>query len=322
MRETFFGALQRAAEERDGVYLLSADLGFKLFDSFRASFPTKFVDVGIAEANMVGIAAGLSLSGKNVYCYSMASFLVTRAYEQIRVDLAYHNLNVKLIGVGGGLSYGLEGYTHHGLEDLALMRSVPNMTVVVPADSVEAAQFATLSLDYPSPLYIRLGQNGQPRVHTVPPKLRIGAPLLLEEGKDVALFATGNMVHTAREAVAMLHTHGISTTLVDVHTLKPLDVSAVVKIAAEHDAVFSLEEHLLSGGLGSSIAEVLVENRYAGIFRRLGICEPLKREIGDAQVLREAYGLTAARICETVLQSLRGSCHGHRPADIARSCTK
>jgi transketolase len=304
VREMFFRELEGAAKQRRDIYLLSADLGFKLFDSFRASFPARFFDVGIAEANMIGIAAGLSLSGKNVYCYSMASFLVTRAYEQIRVDLAYHDLNVKLIGVGGGLAYGLEGYTHHGLEDLALMRAVPGMTVVVPADGAEAAEFARLSLDYPSPMYIRLGQNGHPQVYDAAPKITIGIPVVIEEGKDVALFATGNMVHKGRQVVAILDKYGISTTLVNIHTLKPLDAATVIKIGANHDAVFSLEEHVLSGGLGSTIAELLAEHRYGGIFKRIGISEPLSREIGDAEVLRQVYGLTADGICETILQSL------------------
>jgi transketolase len=306
MRKAFFETLQETADIDSDIFLLSADLGFKLFDSFRLRHPERFYDMGIAEANMIGVAAGLSLSGKNAYCYSMAPFLVMRAYEQIRVDIAYHNLNVKLVGVGAGLSYGLEGFTHLGLEDLALMRSLPNMTVVVPADPWEARCLARASYTHQGPLYIRLGKIGDPMVHSKEPYFEIGQPIEVCEGNDLAIIAAGTMVHAGASVVDILLRHQISSTLVSMHTVKPLNQEAILDLAHRHPAIFSLEEHNLNGGLGSAVAEVLAESGYRGLFRRIGIPEPLPRIVGDANRLREASGLSPDKVADTILSALDG----------------
>ncbi|MEW6409357.1 MAG: transketolase C-terminal domain-containing protein, partial [Nitrospirota bacterium] len=242
------------------MFVLTADLGYKLFDNIRADCPDRFYDIGVAEANMIGIAAGLSSCGKNVYCYSIAPFLVMRAFEQVRIDVAYHGLNVKLVGVGGGFTYGLEGITHFGLEDLALMRSLPNMTVVVPADPFEAQRLAAVSVRYQGPMYIRLGKTGEPCVYDAEPDFEIGEATILKDGKDLAIFAIGNMVYTGKQLLGLLTRKGISATLINMHTLKPLDITAVNQIAEVHDIILSLEEHNIHGGLGSAVAEVLAEN--------------------------------------------------------------
>jgi transketolase len=159
MRDGFIEKLEKIAVLHDDLFLLTADLGFRLFDGFQANHPGRFIDVGIAESNMAGIAAGLALSGRKVYCYSIIPFLVMRGYEQIRVDIAFHNLNVRLVGVGGGFTYGLEGFTHFALEDLALMRALPNMTVVIPSDRAQAEALAEASYEHEGPMYIRLGRT-------------------------------------------------------------------------------------------------------------------------------------------------------------------
>src|SRR5574340_1333816 len=231
MRSAFFKTLEEHAGRNEDTFILTADLGFKLFDDIKKRCPGRFYDVGIAEANMIGIAAGLSLCGKDVYCYSIIPFLVMRAYEQIRIDAAYHNSNIKLIGVGGGFTYGLEGFTHFGLEDLSLMRSLPNMTIVVPADPFEARRLAEICPGHKGPMYIRLGRSGDPAVHTATPDFKIGKAMIMNEGKGVAIFAVGNMVHTGKEAVELLKRKGIDATLINMHTLKPLD-TRIIKEAA------------------------------------------------------------------------------------------
>lgn len=307
MRADFFKVVEESAETDENIYLLTADLGFVLFDDFKARHPERFFNIGVAEANMIGVGAGLALSGKNVFCYSIIPFLLMRAYEQIRVDVAYHNLDVKLVGVGGGFTYGLEGFTHFGLEDFALMRLLPNMTVVSPADIVEAKCLASISLEHKGPMYIRLGRSGEPTVHTNIPDFKIGQAMMLQEGKDLAIFAVGSMVSVAKQVVSMLEKVGLKPSLVNMHTIKPLDVKTISNIASAHDAIFSMEEHYVNGGLGSSIAEVLAEAGYAGRFNRIGIPGQLRGHIGTADYLREQYGLSPERVYERILTVMRGT---------------
>jgi len=304
MREAFFKTIEDIADTRDDIFILTGDLGFKLFDSFREKHPDRFYDIGVAEANMVGIAAGLALSGKQVFCYSITPFLVMRAFEQVRVDVAYHNANVRLIGVGGGFSYGMEGFTHFGLEDLVLMRSLQNMTVVAPADPVEASQIARIACEFEGPMYIRLGKNGDATVHSSVPDIKIGKAMTLREGKDIAIFAIGNMVLVGRQVSEMLKRHGIDATLINMHTLKPLDVETIVEYCGSHRAIFSIEEHIVNGGLGSAIAEVLSENNYKGFFRRIGIPAELHKTIGRGNYLREVYGLTPETIYNRIIKEM------------------
>lgn len=305
MRATFLKSLEELYKNDENVFVLTADLGFKLFDNFRTICPDRFYNIGVAEANMIGIASGLSLSGRNVYCYSIIPFLVMRAFEQIRVDIAYHNLNVKLIGVGGGFTYGLEGFTHFGLEDLALMRSLSNMTVVVPSDPLEASALARISHEYKGPMYIRLGKTGEPMIHSKKPDFKIGKALFLNEGKKVAIFAIGNMVHIGKTVIDMLMKAGIDTTLINMHTLKPLDDETIMQVAMTHEAIFSIEEHNVSCGLGSAIAGVLIENGYRGIFKMIGIPDRLGDHVGDADHLRQIYGLSPDLIKERILKELK-----------------
>lgn len=305
MRDTFFKTLEELAQNNEDIYVLIADLGFKLFDNFKAKFSDRFYDIGVAEANMIGIAAGLSLCSKNVYCYSIIPFLVMRAFEQIRIDVAYDNLNVKLVGVGGGFTYGLEGITHFGLEDMALMKSLLNMSVVVPADPLEAQCLAKISYEHKGPMYIRLGRTGDPIIHDNMPDFKIGKAIILNEGKGIALFAIGNMVYVGKQVVGMLAGKNINATLINMHTLKPLDVEIITQIASTHDGVFSLEEHNINGGLGSAIAEVLAENGYSGVFRRFGIPDKLNNFIGKADFLREKYELTPEKIFDNIIKKMK-----------------
>ena len=307
MRQAFYNKLEEIAVKDKDVYILTGNLGFKFFDNIRKNCPDQFIDVGVAEANMIGISSGLALSGKNVYCYSIIPFLTMRAYEQIRVDVAYHNLNVKLVGMGAGFTYGFEGFTHFGIEDMALMRAMPNMHVVVPDTIENAVKVAQLSYAYPHPLYIRLGRAGINNRKGINANLEIGKGLVLKEGKDVAIFAIGNMVEPALQATAILKGKGVSSTVVNMHTVKPLDVNLIKQCAASHKAVFSIEEHSIIGGLGSAVSEVLAESSYGGVFRRIGIPETLDNKIiGTADYLWQAYGLNAEGISKKIIAALEG----------------
>lgn len=303
MRTTFFQELLNLYKADKDIVVLTGDLGFKLFDGFRDADAERFYDVGVAEANMIGLAAGLSLCGLKVYCYSIIPFLIMRTYEQIRNDVAYHDLDVKLVGVGGGLSYGLEGISHHGLEDIALMRTLPNMTIVVPSDPTEAGIFAELSYKHKGPMFIRLCHTNEPRVHESKPEIEIGKPLLLSEGKDVAIFATGRMVYVAVEAAHILEDEGIRPTLVEVHTIQPLDKTLILDILVTHNLVLTIEEHSLTGGLGTVLAEIIAENGFAGRYKKMGI-DRTCRYTGDADHLRKRYGLTPVDLADFVRSEL------------------
>ncbi|NPV60808.1 MAG: hypothetical protein HPY75_14255 [Actinobacteria bacterium] len=304
MRTSFFSALELLyAQDRD-VVVMTADLGYKLFDPFKEIDAERFYNMGVAEANMIGVAAGLALCGKKVYCYSICPFLVMRPFEQIRIDVAYHDLDVKLVAVGGGLAYGLEGITHHGLEDIALMRSLPNMTVVVPADPKEAASFARLSYNHRGPMYVRLCHTNEPSIHEDEPEIKIGKATVLLEGTDVALLAVGRMVYSAMQAASILGSNGITASVINMHTIKPLDMDTIEKCCAGHDAIFTIEEHSIVGGLGSAVAEVISERGYQGIFKRFGV-DRTRKYVGCADYLREKHGLNPEAIAENIKAILR-----------------
>ena len=307
MRQAFYNKLEEIAVKDKDVYILTGNLGFKFFDNIRKNCPDQFIDVGVAEANMIGISSGLALSGKNVYCYSIIPFLTMRAYEQIRVDVAYHNLNVKLVGMGAGFTYGFEGFTHFGIEDMALMRAMPNMHVVVPDTIENAVTVAQLSYAYPNPLYIRLGRAGIKNRVGKDFDLEIGKGLILQEGKDIAIFVIGNMIAPAVQASDILKNAGISATIINMHTLKPLDVALVKQCMATHKGIFTVEEHSIIGGLGSAVSEVLAESSYGGAFKRIGIPETLDSKIiGTADYLWQAYGLNAEGISKKITGALEG----------------
>jgi len=304
MRITFIKTIERVALKDETIFLLTADLGFKLFDSFRRAHPGRFVNVGVAEANMIGIAAGLALSGKNVYCYSIAPFLTMRCLEQIRIDLCYQNLNVKLLGIGGGLAYGLEGVTHHAVEDLAIMRSLPNMTVVAPGDKREAEALANESVRYQGPLYIRLSKEEKSQVHKTTPRLKIGKGFIVKKGVGLTIITAGSLLFTSKAVSDILESKNVKTTLISMHTIKPLDTKLLKRCLKTSKAIFTIEEHSIVGGLGSAVAEVLLESGYKGIFRRLGLPDRYGPYIGKTEYLRKKYRLTPKAIANSILRVL------------------
>jgi transketolase len=305
MRKVFFQTLEEIAKKNQDIFLLVADLGVKFFQNFRNIDPSRFINVGVAEANMIGIAAGLSMSGKNVYCYSIIPFLLMRTFEQIRNDLCYNNLPVKLLGAGGGLVYGVEGFTHHAIEDVAIMRSLPNMTVVAPGDALEAKALAEKSVDYQRPLYIRFGRDLEPLVHQKKLELEIGKGIIVREGKDICLLATGTMLYPGKIVTENLEKRGFNPTLISLHTIKPLDKDLIKDCARKYKFIFTLEEHNIIGGLGSAVAEVLAENNFSGRFRRIGIRDEYSPYIGGPAYLLEKLGLDSENLTNFILKEVQ-----------------
>lgn len=291
----------QAAEHDERVHLVVGDLGFGVVEPFAERFPKRYLNAGVAEQNMTGIAAGMALSGKVVFTYSIANFPTLRCLEQVRNDVCYHQANVKIVAVGGGFAYGALGMTHHAVEDLAILRALPEMTVVAPADPIEASAATYAIAARPGPCYMRLGRAGEPVVHAAPIEFEIGKAIQLREGNDVTIISTGGMLATAMEVANALMARGLEARVLSMHTLKPLDTEAVLAAMRETRALVTLEEHSIIGGLGSAVAEVLSESGGLGIpFRRLGIGISFTTEVGSQEFLREKHGLSV----EGVLRSM------------------
>lgn len=260
MRNAFAAEITQLAARDPRAVLLSGDIGNRLFDTFRSQCPARFFNCGVAEANMIGLAAGLAMCGLRPITYTIAPFTTTRCLEQIRVDVCYHDLPVTIVAVGAGLSYASLGPTHHACEDIALLRSLPGMTVVCPGDAWELRAVLRAALDYDRPLYLRLGKKGEPLVHQdVPPAFAIGKALVVRPGSEICLLSTGTVLPLALAAAQQLRTRGVSAEVVSLHTVKPLDADYLAQALRRFDVVATIEEHSLIGGLGGAVAEYAVD---------------------------------------------------------------
>lgn len=307
MRTAFMRALFDEAARDPRITLVVGDLGFSVVEEFASKFPSQFLNAGVAEQNMTGLAAGMALAGRTVFTYSIANFPTLRCLEQIRNDVCYHNANVKVVAVGGGFAYGALGASHHATEDLAIMRALPNMTVLAPGDPVEAESVARCAATTPGPAYVRLGKAGESRVHAGPIDFEMGRVITVREGTDVALLSIGGMLpDVVAAADALSRTHGIEARVLSVHTLKPLDTQAVVAAARETDLVVTIEEHSEIGGLGSAVAEVLaeLEQPFARL-RRMALPSAFSARTGSQKYMRASFGLTCEAIADTVAAACR-----------------
>jgi transketolase len=296
MRNAFIRALTEAAATDERIVFLTGDLGFKLFDDFAARYPGRFMNVGVAEATMAGVAAGMALEGKKPFIYSIVPFATLRCYEQIRNDICYHEADVTVVGVGGGYSYGPNGPTHHALEDIAVMRALPNMTILCPGDPAETVAAVHALARHRGPAYLRLGRAGEPNVHPGPVTLAIGDSLVVREGRDVVLLATGNMLATAVRVAGLLAPRGLGCRVVSMPTVKPLDVATIDAAVASGAAIATLEEHSLIGGFGAAVAEHLAEHGGAVRFQRFAAPDRFSHTCGDQEFHRAACGLDAPAI--------------------------
>lgn len=300
-REAYGKALAQLGAEDERIVVLDADLsGSTKTALFAKEFSHRFFNIGIAEADMMGAAAGLAAAGKVPFASTFAIFAAGRCYDQIRTSIAYPNLNVKIAATHAGLTVGEDGATHQMNEDIALMRALPNLTVLVPADAPEAAAMTRWAAEHQGPVYLRLGRAAVPTVNGEDYQLQPGRAQVLRDGDDLVIFACGYMVHQALEAAADLADRGISAAVVNVHTIKPLDAETVVKYARRCGAVVTAEEHSIIGGLGGAIAEVLGEEHPTPLVR-IGVRDTFG-ESGKPGELLEKYGLTAKEIIEAGLK--------------------
>lgn len=305
MRAAFVKTLIEVAKDDHHVFLLIGDVGYGLVEPFEKEFPDRFVNVGIAEQNLIGIAAGMALSGKVVFVYSLANFPTLRCLEQIRNDVCYHRANVKIISSGAGLTYGSLGATHHVTEDVAIMRALPNMVVISPGDPVEAGLATRGIAELASPAYLRLAKTGDPVVHQTSPDFQVGKAIALRQGNDITLITTGGMLRNTVEAAGWLAQQGIQSRVLSMHTIKPLDVEAVQRAAVETRAVVTIEEHTVVGALGGAVAEVLAEmTNHRTKFKRIGLSDAFCSKVGNQDYLREAYSLSVDGIVSTVVRLL------------------
>lgn len=303
-REGYADGLLELGRTDDKVIVMDADLaGATKTCVFKKEFPDRFFDAGIAEADMMGIAAGLSLSGFTVYASSFAMFASGRAFEQIRNSIAYPHLNVKVCASHGGISVGEDGATHQCCEDFALMRTIPGMTVINPADAVEAKAAVIAVSKIKDPCYIRFGRLAVPVIFDENDyKFELGKGSVLKEGNDAVIFATGLMVNEALKAYDILKNEGISAKIINIHTIKPLDEELVIRAAKETGAVVTAEEHNIIGGLGGAVCETLSENCPTPVVR-VGVDDKFGQS-GPATELLELYGLSCSRIVSAVKEAI------------------
>jgi len=302
VRSAFFSTLLDLAGQDDRIHLVVGDLGFGVVEPFAQRFPDRFLNVGVAEQNMTGVAAGLALCGKIVFTYSIGNFATLRCLEQIRNDVCYHHADVKVVSVGGGFAYGALGMTHHAVEDLAIMRVLPGMVVVAPGDPFEVEQATRAVVSQPGPCYLRLGRAGEPRIHGPCVVFKLGRAIRVREGRALTIISTGGLLETGMRAAELLSGVGIDARVVSMHTLKPIDEAEVLSAAAETGGIATLEEHSVIGGLGSAVAEILAESAGArGRLKRFGVPSAFASEVGSQEYLRAVYGLSPT----AVFQSLR-----------------
>jgi len=305
MRTTFVKTLIELAEKDEKVFLLTGDLGTGFFEEFANKFKDRFLNCGIAEQNMAGIAAGLALAGKKPYIYSIVPFTAMRCFEQIKNDICYQNLNVKIIGMGGGFNYGPLGSTHHAIEDLAILRSLPNMTVIIPADMDETRELLFQAYQKQGPAYFRLskvsGNENQSRKN----KIELGGISIFGDGKDGAIITNGVQVGYCVRVCERLKELGYNLKVLGLHTLKPIDADFLLRELEGIKTIITVEEHNLIGGMGDAVSAILLESGWSGSFKKLGVPDQYPSEAGSADYLRKKYLLDREGILKSILDFIK-----------------
>ena len=306
MRNAFAAEITALAQDDPRVVLLSGDIGNRLFDTFKDRHPDRFYNCGVAEANMIGLAAGMAMNGLRPVAYTITPFITTRCLEQIRVDVCYHDVGVTIVGVGAGLAYASLGPTHHSCEDIAFLRALPNMAVLAPGDPVEVRLGLREAVQRGHGTYMRLGKKGEPVVHQTPLEFEIGKAITVRDGDEVCLLSTGNMLPEVIETAEKLHHAGIGAQVASFHTVKLLDTEYLQKAFRKFTLVVTAEEHSLIGGFGAAVAEWLSEQppQRAAIMR-FGTADMFHHESGEQEHARHCFGLTAGQMAEKIRQRIR-----------------
>ena len=302
MKDYFIKRLSGLAERDSRIMLVTGDLGFGVFDEYRRRFPRQFINAGVAEQNMTGIATGMAMEGRIVFTYSIANFPILRCLEQIRNDACYHGANVKIVSIGGGFSYGALGISHHATEDLAIMRSLPDITVLSPCGYWETMEATEAIVNTLGTCYLRLDKSaGEDTLPGKKDKFEIGKARVLREGNDCAIIVTGGILEEVWQAVELLKKRGISARIISMHTIKPIDREAILQTCRDVGAIVTVEEHTIHGGLGSAVAETLLDSGvYPRAFLRIGLEAGFSSIVGSQQYLRKCYGLDAESISNRI----------------------
>ena len=304
MRTSFIKQLELICEKDEDVMLLTGDLGYGNFDNFSKKFPKQFLNVGVAEQNMIMIAAGLALEGKKVFAYSIANFPTLRCLEQIRNDICYHDLNVTIVGMGGGFSYGQLGMTHHATEDLGVMRSIPNMVVTAPATKRETVDILKSLYKLKSPSYLRLDKTLAETKFIN--KFRFGHANKIMHGNDFTLISIGGILKESLSAANELQKKGIKCDVFSVHSLKPMNINIIVNSIKKTKKLITIEEHSLQGGLASMISEIcMIKKLSLDFFQPIGLDNKYSSIVGDQQYLRDYYKLNSKKIIELVINNTK-----------------
>lgn len=302
MRDTFVRTLVELAKEDKNIELLTGDLGFGVLQPFWEKCPDQFTNAGIAEQNMTSVAAGMALTGKNVFTYSIGNFPTLRCIEQIRNDCAYHNANVKIVCICGGFVYGSLGMNHQATEDLAILRALPNVVVLAPADLIEAEECTKALAKYKGTAYLRLGRGGEKRIHDKIENFQIGKAIKVCDGAKIAIFSTGAIFEEVTVAKDVLKAKGINPAVYTFPTVKPIDKEIIEQIAKDFDLIVTCEEQNVIGGFGSAVAEVMTEMKQRNaILLRVGLNDEYSVRVGNQKYLRGQYGIDAEGIVKKIL---------------------
>lgn len=297
MRDAFVRTVRDLAAADPRVLLMTGDLGFGVLTDFARDFPRQYLNVGVAEQNLSGVATGAALSGHTVFTYSIGNFPTLRCLEQIRNDICYHEASVKIVAIGGGFSYGALGVSHHATEDLAIMRSLPRMTVLCPGDIYEAVEATTMAYRTPGPCYLRLDKSAAPERADAEPAFVLGRPRRLRAGSQVVIFGAGGVLEDALQAAAALDADGLSCAVYSVHTIKPLDVASIAALVRPAALVVTVEEHTIDGGLGSAVLEACATaSVWPARLLRFALKDEFSSVVGSQRYLRARYGLSADAI--------------------------
>ena len=306
MRHVFINELIKKSKKDKDIYLITADLGFKAFEIFQKEFPQRFINLGVAENNMIGVGAGMALQGKKVFVYSILPFLVFRCLEQIRNNICHNNLNVKLIAGGGGFSYSVQGISHNTSEDLSIMRSLPNMIVYNPGSKIETSLALQAMFDNSGPSFIRLGKAPKNDYYEKKPKYKIGDGLLVKNGNDITIFSTGNITEVVIDVANKLEKHDINAKIISLISLKPINSKFIIsQISSKY--VVTVEEHSEVGGLGTAIADILMNNNLSHhiSFKKIALQDRSHKEIGSHNYLRKLNDLDCDSITKNIIELIK-----------------
>jgi transketolase len=300
MRNRFVQTVMNMAEDIPNLFLITGDLGFGVLTKFQEKFPDKFINAGVSEQNMTSVATGMAMEGKIVFTYSIGNFSTARCFEQIRNDVAYHKANVKIVAVGAGFSYGALGMSHHATEDMAIMRALPEMTVFTPCDSLETEAITRAAVELEGPCYIRLGKGGEKELHKNAHNISAFKANKLKDGRDTVILVAGAIANEALSAAEMLKTQGVSCAVYSFPSIKPLDSETIHHLANQYDYIFTLEEHNIIGGFGSSVSEVIAEIRTRAVIVRLGLNDVYSSVVGSQDYLRKYYNIDGSSISSRI----------------------